>query len=235
VTAGTGASIGQGGGEFPPTAWSLVERLRDPADPRVREYLDRMARLYWRPVYAFVRAVWKRPVEDAQDLTQSFFVHLLEGDLFSRADPGRGNFRRLLLAALRNFLANDARDAGALKRGGGVRIVPLEGEDGAADDPADPEALFEARWARDVLERSIDLLSERARPEAFLAFRRFHLEGQSVREIARATGATEAQVGHRLQDTRAALRRIVTDEIRAYAQDEGEVVRELDLLFRAWR
>ena len=34
---------------------------------------------------------------DAQDLTQDFFVHLLEKGTLSRADPERGRFRSFLL------------------------------------------------------------------------------------------------------------------------------------------
>ncbi len=222
---------------FPPTAWSLLGRLRDPRDPRVQEYLNRMIELYWRPVYKYVRIAWKRTNEDAKDLTQAFFVHLLEGDLLARADPERGNFRKLLLASLRNFLANDARAARAVKRGGAVQSFSL---DAVPDlDPeggtADPDAAFESQWAREVLERSIERLGAQARPEVYAAFRRFHLENAPVRAIAAELGATEAQVGHFLQDARAALRRIVTDQIREYVTDDAELSRELDALFGAWR
>ena len=44
-----------------------------------------------------------------------------------------------------------------------------------------------------------------------------------------------SQVGHFLHDARTVLRRLVTDEIRQYVQDEGEIGRELELLFRGWR
>ncbi|HLF94746.1 MAG TPA: sigma-70 family RNA polymerase sigma factor, partial [Planctomycetota bacterium] len=108
-----------GESRFPATAWSLLSRLRDPRDPRVQEYLNRMIETYWRPVYKYVRIAWKRSNEDAKDLTQAFFVHLLEGDLLAKADPERGNFRKLLMAALRNFLSNEARADKAEKRGGG--------------------------------------------------------------------------------------------------------------------
>jgi len=229
--------IRTGGSQFPPTAWSLLGHLRDPKDPQVQEYLNRMIQLYWRPVYKYVRIAWRRSNEDAKDLTQTFFVHLIEGDLLIRANPERGNFRKLLLVALKNFLSNEVRAAQADKRGGGRPIVSLDGdvEDGGAQDPDDPGAAFEAQWARQLLERAIDLLKDRCRPEVFTAFRRFHLEEGSVREIASDLRATEAQVAHFLQDARAALRGIVTEEIRQYVQDEGEIARELDSLFRAWR
>jgi len=226
-----------GESRFPATAWSLLSRLRDPRDPRVQEYLNRMIEAYWRPVYKYVRIAWKRSNEDAKDLTQAFFVHLLEGDLLAKADPERGNFRKLLMAALRNFLSNEARAEKAEKRGGGRTVVSLDGDagDSWASDPADPAEAFEAQWAREILERSIGLLGERCRPEVYAAFRRFHLEEASVKQIAAETGATEARVAHHLQDARGILRRLVTDEIRRYVQDETEIARELETLFRGWR
>jgi len=230
-------AIRAGESHFPATAWSLLSRLRDPRDPRVQEYLNRMIETYWRPIYKYVRIAWKRSNEDAKDLTQAFFVHLLEGDLLARADPERGNFRKLLLASLRNFLSNQARAGKAERRGGGRVVVSLDGEAGeagAADSP-DPQAAFEAQWAREILERSIALLAERVRPEVYLSFRRFHLEDAPVRQIATETGASEAQVAHHLQDARQALRRLVTDEIRRYVHDETEITRELEALFQGWR
>ena len=235
--AGGDTTIAQGQSQFPPTAWSLVERLRDPSDPRVQEYLNRMIQTYWRPVYKFVRISWKRSNEDAKDLTQAFFIHLLEGQLLAKADPERGNFRRLLLTSLKNFLSNEARAAEAIKRGGERQIVSLnvEGSEQWAQNPKDPVAEFEGQWAREVLERSIERMPQQVRREAVTAFHRFHLEEKAVKEIAAELGATETQVAHYLQDARAALRRLVTDEIREYVQDEAEIARELDTLFQAWR
>jgi hypothetical protein len=42
-------------------------------------------------------------------------------------------------------------------------------------------------------------------------------------------------VGHFVQDARAVLRRLVMDEIREYVNDETEIARELDELFKGWR
>jgi RNA polymerase sigma factor (sigma-70 family) len=237
MAAGADTTVGAGKSQFPPTAWTLVERLRNPKDPRVQAYLDRMIQAYWRPVYKYVRIAWKRSNEDAKDLTQAFFVHLLEGSLFARADPEQGNFRRLLLASLKNFLSNEARAAEAAKRGGGRKIVSLEGDpdEGAVTDPSDPQAFFESQWAQELLGRAIEKLRQQVRPEVFTAFQRFHLEDAPVKDIARDLAATVTQVAHHLQDARAALRRIVTDEVREYVQDEAELARELDTLFRGWK
>jgi RNA polymerase sigma-70 factor (ECF subfamily) len=229
--------IQAGESRFPPTAWSILSRLRDPRDPRVQQYLNRIIELYWRPIYKFVRISRKRSNEDAKDLTQAFFIHLLEGDLLSRADPERGNFRKLLLASLRNFLSNESRAGHAQKRGGGRVIASLDARDdepGAAD-PEDPQEAFETQWARELLGRAIDRLAKTVRPPVFASFRGFHLEDLPVRQIAQTLGATEAQVGHHLQEARTVLRRLVMDEVREYVHEESEIARELDLLFRGWR
>ncbi len=65
-------------------------------------------------------------VGDAQDLTQAFFVHLLTGPLFAKADPARGRFRCLLVVSLKRFLINDAQRARAAKRGGEAFFIPLD-------------------------------------------------------------------------------------------------------------
>jgi RNA polymerase sigma-70 factor (ECF subfamily) len=230
-------ALRQGHSQFPATSWSLLSRLRDPQDSRLQEYLNRMISSYWRPIYKFVRVGWKQSNEDAKDLTQAFFVHLLEGTLLARADPERGNFRKLLMASLRNFLSNEGRWGRAQKRGGGKTVVSLDAaaDDGWALDPPDPQGDFESHWGREILERSIDRLARDLRPEVFAAFRKFHLEDQPVRRIAAELRSTEAQVGHYLQDARAALRRLVVEEIREYVQDESQVAQELDALFKGWR
>lgn len=230
-------AIGAGESRFPETVWSVLSRLRDPNDPRVQEYLNRIVELYWRPIYKFVRISWRQSNEDAKDLTQAFFVHLFEGGLLAQADPDRGNFRKLLLTSLRNFLSNESRAGQAQKRGGGRRIISLDagiGDEGVAD-PADPQEAFESQWAREVLNRAIEKLSACVRPPVFSAFQGFHLDDRPVRDIARELGATEAQVGHYLQDARTVLRRLVTDQIREYVTDDAEIGRELDLLFKGWR
>lgn len=234
---GPDTAIQQGQSQFPPTAWSLLARLKDPKDPRVQAYLNRMIETYWRPVYKYVRLAWKRSNEDAKDLTQAFFVHLLEGDLLARADPERGNFRKLLLTSLRNFLSNEARSGQAIKRGGGRVIVSLDAapSEGGDSGTGDPQEAFESLWAKELLERSIEKLSKTVRPPVFTAFKRFHLEDAAVKEIAAELKATEAQVGHFIQDARTVLRRLVMDEIREYVHDDAEIGRELDELFKGWR
>ncbi len=80
---------------------------------------------YWPPLYAFLRRQGRSP-SDAQDLTQGFFVHLLEHDTLSRASREKGRLRTFLLGSLQHFLANEYDHAHRLKRGGGVQIVSMD-------------------------------------------------------------------------------------------------------------
>jgi len=83
------------------------------------------AKTYRYPLYAYVRRQG-RSSEDAQDLTQDFFVHLLARGFPRGAAPERGKFRSFLLASLRHFLVDQHRHADAVKRGGGKLIISLD-------------------------------------------------------------------------------------------------------------
>ena len=63
--------------EFRPTRWSVVLLSAQSKAPGSQAALAALCRLYWYPLYAFVRRRGYSP-EDAQDLTQGFFLHLLD-------------------------------------------------------------------------------------------------------------------------------------------------------------
>ena len=122
--------------------------------------------MYWRPVYSFIRR-YSPSRDEAADMTQSFFVHLLEHHGFEPADPARGRFRSFLLTAARNFVANAHDRDTAARRGGGAVHLPLEVQElerylearGRADDES-PEAGFERQWALRLIERALDRTRE---------------------------------------------------------------------------
>lgn len=125
--------------------------------------LERLCATYWYPLYAYVRRSGHGP-EEAKDLTQSFFAHILENQMLAAADPGRGRLRTFLLTALQNFLRAEWRKMQRLKRGGGlasVSIDELTAEDRYAREPADtltPEAIYHRRWALTLLEDAMNAL-----------------------------------------------------------------------------
>ncbi|MBN1346315.1 MAG: hypothetical protein JXQ73_26745, partial [Phycisphaerae bacterium] len=91
--------MGEGGGRFPTTHWSLLAEVRGELTPAHRVVLNLMIERYWKPVYCYVR---RRGFgnEDAKDLTQEFFSSWLQRDVFGRVDPSRGRFRSFMLACL---------------------------------------------------------------------------------------------------------------------------------------
>ncbi len=226
-------SIGAGQSRFPSTAWDLLA-----GGPSEAEYSALAAR-YWRPVYRFIRTAWRRPVEEAKDLTQEFFASVFDKDFLGSADPARGNFRKFLLGALRNFLRNRERDAAALKRGGGRASVPIDllPEDEADPDALPPETAFDRAWAGELLRRAVDRLKAAlegaGRPERFAAFRRHELEGASYREVAAELGLSEREVSSHLISAGRELRRICTELVRETVRNPAEVEAELAELFGA--
>jgi RNA polymerase sigma-70 factor (ECF subfamily) len=129
-----------------------------------KEALAELCNLYWYPLYAFVRQRGYCP-EDAQDLTQGFFAHLLEHKTLTRVDRQKGRFRSFLVASLQNYLSNEAGRAGCLKSGGKAEFFNLDFQ-GAEDryrlEPVEtltPEKVFDARWAMALLAEAMDRLS----------------------------------------------------------------------------
>ena len=123
-----------------------------------RRALEELIQAYWFPLYAFVRRQGCQPAA-AEDLVQGFLTRLLEKDDLSRVDRSKGRFRSFLLAAMKNFMANERARDRALKRGGGVRVLALDSLDAEARyavEPAEemtPERLFDRRWALAVLDQ----------------------------------------------------------------------------------
>ena len=110
--------------EFVTTRWSLILSAAHfgSEEQKARDALAELCRTYWRPIFSFVRGRGYS-IEDAQDLTQDFFVTILKNDWLQHADRNRGRFRSLLLRSLQNFLINAAEKTHARKRGGGVEFV----------------------------------------------------------------------------------------------------------------
>ena len=102
---------------FRSTHWSLVLAARDREAPQAEAALAELCRAYWYPLYGFIRRQG-HAVEAAQDLTQEFFVRLMEKDFLAGVDRVQGRFRSYLLVACKHFLANEAAKARAQKRGG---------------------------------------------------------------------------------------------------------------------
>ena len=234
---------------FQPTRWSLIASLREGRSDGGCAARESLCAAYWYPLYAYVRRTG-HDSEEARDLTQGFFAHLLEKNLFALAERERGRLRTFLLTSLRRFLRDEWRKGRQLKRNGGVPLLSIDetyAEERYAREPADPatpEAMYERRWALLLLERAMHGLREEygaaGKAELFDALKG-HLileddessSAQDGERLGLSPGAARVAV-HRL---RARYRERLLREVAASmdAQSEAEVDEEIDALFRALR
>src|SRR5271166_1005295 len=135
---------------FNTTRWSAVLVAAQSQLPGSQAALTELCRLYWYPLYAFARRRGYGP-PDAQDLTQGFFLHLLERRALKHVQPLKGKFRSFLLASFQNFILDEVTRARCLKRGGNREFVFLDAEDAESRyrlEPADcltAEKIYDAR------------------------------------------------------------------------------------------
>lgn len=154
-----------GAAQFNTTHWNVVLVAGDSQHPEAFAALEHLCRAYWRPLYFFVRRTG-HPYDDARDLTQGFFEHLLQNKSIAVADPNRGRFRSFLLTSLKHFLAHERERTTALKRGGGQPVISLDElalEERDVLEPADsrtPEAIFNQRWASQQIDAAVNRLRD---------------------------------------------------------------------------
>ena len=245
MTSDVGTAAENFPARFTTTRWSVVLSCTDSraATQTARDALSQLCQIYWRPIFAFVcRNGYSVP--DAQDLTQDFFVMLLEGHLLERADPNRGRFRSLLLKALRDFL-NDARDKKrARKRGGDVQFIAWD--EWMAEFPsqfsisAPAEKVFDVRWAATVVERALSRLGEeceqRGRRRVFdvlsscLSAER---EDVSYASFAKALAVPETAVKRLVHQLRKRYRTILREEVADTVENPDDLEDELRYLCAA--
>lgn len=196
--------------------------------PAWGEALDELTKLYWRPVYLFLRMVRRLSNDDAKDLAQQFFLHLLQHRTVERYRPSRGSFRPYLKTCLRNFLADDRRRREARPE------VPLPDAD--AVEAPDADAEFERGWVQSVLETALarareDLLAAGRGPDWDL-FEAYDLcdadaPPSTYAELGRVQGRSEADVRNALAFVRGRLRDRVVEEVRRLVSDPEELAAEL--------
>lgn len=238
----------QGGGaprNFVTTRWSLVLTSADLAgdDQKARQALSELCRSYWRPIFLFVCRRGHSP-EDAQDLTQDFFLMMLEGGWLKHADPHRGRFRSLLLKSLQNFLNDAATKKTARKRGGDIRFVSWD--DWIAEAPSQlavsarsleswpPERLFDLRWAATVVEKALHRLREECESQGRLrAFEALQpclgaeREDVSYSTLSETLGVPEATVKRLVHRLRQRYRDLLRDEVAETVTDPAEIDDEI--------
>jgi RNA polymerase sigma-70 factor (ECF subfamily) len=201
--------------------------------------LEALCRAYWYPLYAYIRRAGNGP-EDAKDLTQSFFSHLLEQDKLSLADRERGRFRTFLLTALKHYLVDQARRQHALKRGGGRLFEPLETSDGEERyqfepaDPTSPDVLYDRGWARAVLAQALSHLREEYASSkhgpGFEALKDYvwgERSGCSCAELGRELGLSEEAAKKAVQRLRRRFAELLRQQVAETVTTPAELEDEL--------
>jgi DNA-directed RNA polymerase specialized sigma24 family protein len=223
------------------TQWGLVTTASVEGAAGGKAALEALYRSYCYPIYAFIRTRGYGR-QDAQDLTQDFFVHLLEKGTLGRADRHRGRFRSFLLGALDYFLAHAAERARAQKRGGDCQFVYLDDDAAetryqfAAPEGMTAEKTFETRWAATLIEAALVRLRCEFQSEGndrfFDALQRFLLgeEEASYKQVAERLGLSIGALKTAIHRMRSRYRALVRDEVARTVATPDQVEEELRCL-----
>jgi RNA polymerase sigma-70 factor (ECF subfamily) len=230
---------------FVTTHWSVVLSARNSASPQSTASLEKLCVTYWYPLYAFARWRGYGP-QDAEDLTQEFFLRLLQKNYLDSVERERGRFRIFLLVAFKRFLANEWDRGQTLKRGGGSSPIPI---DTALAErlyrneppPALPaEALYERRWAVSMIQQAMARLraefeaggkaDEFERLKGFLAVGTASVPlAETASKLGRSEGTLRVEV-HRL---RKRFRQLFREEVSQTVAAEEDVEEEIRCLLAA--
>lgn len=231
---------------FATTRWTMIQRAVGRKDRPAARALEELCRLYWFPIYVFVRSRGYGH-EDAEDLTQGFFHLLLKRDDLSKLSAGQGRFRNFLLVSVKHFMANEYDRAKSLKRGGEYVFFPLDwNRAGEKFDMIDtsaiaPDRLFDREWAlvllNQVLNRLRDEWTAKGKDGLFETVQDFlTVEQSDVRyaDAAHKAGMSEGSlrvVVHRLRKN---YRELLKEEIAQTLAEPSMVDEELRALLEAF-
>jgi DNA-directed RNA polymerase specialized sigma24 family protein len=234
---------------FPSTNWSVILAAgRSLAEPEIAQAaLGELCQVYWRPLYSFVRSRGYT-VHDAQDLTQSFFAHLIEHKIYAHVDRQKGRFRWFLLASAKHFLVNASDRERTLKRGGGQSFLPLHEQQ--IDDAeslfqthgsvSNGDQIFDRSWAEALIAVGMERLSadyKRESKESLFNELKIFLTGSAeplptYSELAHRLKIAESTLRSHVTRLRARYREVLRAEVRRTVDTEAEVDEELHELLR---
>jgi RNA polymerase sigma factor (sigma-70 family) len=234
----------EGAASFHTTRWTIVMRAAQSQAQGGQSALAELCRLYWYPLYTFARRRGHSP-DDAKDLTQGFFLHVVEHRALTGVDRLKGKFRSFLLASFQNHLADAGDRARRLKRGGDKEFVQLDAEEAEERYRLEPvefltaEKIFDARWAMTVLGEALKRLRQEymtaGKASTFEALKVFldpnnTLALPSYEEVARrlqvSSGGVKTLI-HRLRKRYTALLR---EEVGRTVSDPAEIDEEIHAL-----
>ncbi len=223
---------------FQTTLWTMVFR----AGATDGHALSDLCRMYWKPLFVYCLSKGRR-IEDAEDLTQAFFAHLLTRDTLRVADPARGKFRAFLLTSFKNFMLDEGDRSRAARRGGGAVHLSFELDfqeasrlPSATDDS--PERAYDRQWANDLVKRATTRLrSEQEKAGKLLWFDLIAgpLATSSYQTVAVELGSTEEAVKSYAKRARHRFRELLEAEIADTVSSPAEATEEMAYLVELLR
>lgn len=208
-----------------------------------REALEILCARYWFPIYSFIRRKGSSP-HDAEDLTQQFFVRLLETNTLANADRGKGRFRNFLLGALVHFLSNESRKQRTRKRGGGQSPITIDASTGEEryltepDPNLTPEECYDRMWAATLLETAFQRLQaefaqagQQSRFEHLKPFLARQHAKKDYEEAAKILNMTPKSLQGTVFRLRQRYRQLVRMEVAETVVLTDEIEQELKQLF----
>jgi RNA polymerase sigma-70 factor (ECF subfamily) len=230
---------------FATTHWTVVVNAGHAPSGEAKQAMAALCETYWYPVYAFVRRQ-NGNADEAMDLTQGFFARLLEKRDLAGVDRGRGRFRSWLVAAVKNYLANQRDRSRADKRGGGRPVISIDASDAESryrlepSHDVTPERVFERRWALTLLEHVLSALRQESVAEGKAALFEALKDciggrpGDSrYRQIAADTGMGEGAVRMAAHRLRRRYRELLRQQIARTVETPEQIEEEIAFLFAA--
>ncbi len=231
---------------FVTTRWTVVLTAGQRHTPQADRALEELCRAYWFPLYAYVRRRG-RAKEDAEDLVQAFFARFLARNYLEGLSAERGRFRAFLLAALKNFLANEWKKSQRLKRGGGDTVLSLDWETAdtkfqvASTAEPSPDKAYDREWAVALLAQVIERLRAECaadgKTKQFEQLKIFLTAGKGAvphADVAKALGMDEGAMRVAVHRLRKRYRALLRDEIAHTLADPAQVDEEMRALFGAF-
>lgn len=231
---GTDTSMGGSKRGFQETLWTVVLKAKD----RSKDALEELIKIYWKPVYVYVRR-WGYPSEEAKDLSQGFFSDLLERDFLRGVSPEKGRFRTFLLTVLKRYLINESERRRAQKRGGGK--LPLSLDYSRAEREytimpethETPERSFNRQWALEAMSRALRDLAKEMEPETFEAIKPHLAGGPAYESTAKKLGITVTRLNNLIHRTRKRYRYLLRKQVAGSLTDQAEADEEVRNLLDA--
>jgi RNA polymerase sigma factor (sigma-70 family) len=221
------------------TNWTLIFNAEATATEVRQAAMAELCQAYWYPLYAFARGRGASH-DDAADLTQAFFVHLIDKRALRGLDPTAVRFRAYLLASFKNFQSDTRDRARASKRGGGLHRITfdpaaLERRYESVSCDEDPERLYARQWALNVLARARERVRlsyvDAGKPEEFAVLGPYATsKPDTVPDFARVLGMSEGAARVALYRLRRRLGAELRAEVASTVGDPAEVASELRFL-----